>query len=316
MFEEGKSTAFLSSRGYWGNQTSAERFFTHISPRAEDVLRFILYSYTYLSFSSLEEDLCRICFHSEYGTLVTSEATFTLLKQTYLTSREENCWQAMEFKIFKYFFLILVQRVFNLFLVHVSQGSYTLRANWQTTGGFTKLRGQSLKRLCLPTSRKAISSKRGAARGDAQSLKDEQVKTGQPGQQSEQSVPSQMVNGKGGPDQDLSSAWKEELSLTVRFEEVVAAVKNFLIVHKVREDLIVVSFFHSILHINIHFSLKTPTITRTLKTSWHWSFECTRTIGLVCLRIFGSCSFLYEASHCRRQRVLPILWKHQLVLVC
>lgn len=53
------------------------------------------------------------------------------------------------------------------------------------------------------------------ARADSQSIQDEQVKTGQPGAQNGQSVPSQMVNSNGKSPEDSSKAWKEEITRMV-----------------------------------------------------------------------------------------------------
>jgi transketolase len=49
-------------------------------------------------------------------------------------------------------------------------------------------------------------------RAESQSIQDKQVKTGQPGSQNGQSVPSQMVNGNGRSQEDLFKAWKEEIT--------------------------------------------------------------------------------------------------------
>lgn len=54
-----------------------------------------------------------------------------------------------------------------------------------------------------------------SARADSQSIQDQQVKTGQPGSQNGQSVPSQMVNGNGRSEEDSLKAWKEEVTRMV-----------------------------------------------------------------------------------------------------
>lgn len=55
----------------------------------------------------------------------------------------------------------------------------------------------------------------GARADSSQSLQEEQVKTGQPGSQSGQSVPSQMVNGNSTSQEDSSKAWKAEITRMV-----------------------------------------------------------------------------------------------------
>jgi transketolase len=51
----------------------------------------------------------------------------------------------------------------------------------------------------------------GGVRADS-SIQEEQVKVGQPGTQKGESVPSQMVNGKGTSQEDSKKAWKEEIT--------------------------------------------------------------------------------------------------------
>lgn len=93
--------------------------------------------------------------------------------------------------------------------------SYTssLVGNWQLARGLAETKNSNFPGQ-LSTSLTPHRMPRGV-RADSQSIKDQQVKTGQPGSQNGQSVPSQMLNGKMSSDQDSMKAWKEEISIMV-----------------------------------------------------------------------------------------------------
>lgn len=80
-----------------------------------------------------------------------------------------------------------------------------LNGNWKPEGS-TKLDGKSL------SFRRRNKMAQGARADSSQSIQEQQVKIGQPGSQSGQSVPSQMVNGKDTSQEDSSKAWKAEIT--------------------------------------------------------------------------------------------------------
>lgn len=93
--------------------------------------------------------------------------------------------------------------------------SYTssLVGNWQSARGLSEPKKSTFPGH-LSTSLTPHRMPRGV-RADSQSIKDQQVKTGQPGSQNGQSVPSQMLSGEMSSDQDSMKAWKEEIGIMV-----------------------------------------------------------------------------------------------------